>query len=388
MLVVLSAADLSVWGQNRSELEKQKNENIEKIEYTKKLLDQTKEEKKSSINQLNLIQKGIDYRVSLLDNLQDQSQDLDREIDRIAVAIDENSKKVSKLRSQYAELIRKSYKNMDKELPLMYILSAEDINQGYQRLKYLKYLNEYRRQTVDQINALNDSLAERQDLLQKRKTEKLKTIAQIRDEKGKLASDREEKSRIISDLKSKEGKLMAEIRKREAVQRKIEDEIRRIMEEEARKAKESNAVSRLTPEETLISEEFGQNRGHLPWPTAKGVVMGKFGEQDHPVLKGIKIKSNGIDIGTTNNSEVRAVFRGTVTKVIAILGTNYTIIIKHGNFWTVYQNIVDVSVKAGDKVDIKQPIGKVYTDSDNVTRLHFEIWKDRNVLDPDLWLSH
>ncbi len=388
LLIFLLTGRFHAYCQDKSDLEKQKNENIEKIEYTRKLLDQTKEERQSSVNQLNIIQKGIDHRISLIGNLEEQNESIGNEINGIRSEIEKNSANIDRLKLEYASIIKKSYQNMDPELPLMYILSAEDINQGYQRLKYLKYLNEYRRETVERIKDLNDSLNARKMLFERRKSEQVQTISQIREEQEKLDRDREKKSKVVGELKRKEGKLMAEIRKREAVQKEIEEEIKRIIEEEARKAKAANSSVLMTPEESLTSEEFGKNIGRLPWPTAQGMIIGKFGEQNHPVLKGIKIKSNGIDIGTTNNSDVRAVFRGTVTKVIAILGTNYTVIIKHGNFWTVYQNIVDVKVKAGDKVEVKQPIGKVYTDSDNITKLHFEIWKDRVVLDPALWLSH
>ena len=150
--------------------------------------------------------------------------------------------------------------------------------------------------------------------------------------------------------------------------------------------KEKNNVF-LNPKKKLISNEFSKNRGLLPWPSAQGLLTGKYGEQNHPVLKGIKISSNGIDINTVPGSDVRSVFNGEVTKVIAILGANYTVIIKHGEFRTVYQNLINIKVKAGDKVVAKEVIGTVFTDQDNTTKLHFELWKDKQTLDPELWLS-
>ncbi len=387
-MTIFCVFSFTVFSQNKLDLEKQKNENIGKLEYSRQLLEQTKANKQSTLNQLNLIQKGIVYRTSIIENLIEENKLTINEIGRISQNIVSNEKRVERLKSEYAELVRRSYRNLDSELPLMYILSAEDMNQSYQRLKYLKFINQYRKETIEQINSLNDSLIETKNILNDKKVEQQKTIGQIKDEQSRLDNDKKEHKKVVSDLMKRESSLMNEIRKREEVQKKIELEIRKILEEEARKARNSNSIDRMSPEERLISDEFGQNIGRLPWPTPKGIIVGKFGEQAHPVLKGIKIMSNGIDIATTKNSEVRAVFRGTVTKVIAILGSNYTIIIKHGNFWTVYQNIVDVNVKAGDEVRVKQTIGIVYTDSDNVTKLHFEIWKERNVLDPALWLSH
>jgi len=388
LIWLLCALTFVVNAQKKTDLEKRKKENIEKIEYTKQLLNQTKEERKASLNQLNLIEKGIDYRLSLLNDLKKENTDLSHQIGIINDEILENSNRIERLKKEYAEIIKKSYRNLDKQVPLMYILSAEDINQGYQRLKYLKYLNDYRKQTVESISVLNDSLDTQKSLLSEKLEQQSRTISSIKEEKESLTKDQKEKSRIVGVLQRKEKVLLAEIIKREAVQKQIENEIKKILEEEAKKARTATGVNRMTPEEKLTSEDFGRNKGHLPWPTAQGIIVGQFGEQNHPVLKGIKIKSNGIDIGTTQNAMVRAVFRGTVTKVIAILGTNYTIIIKHGNFWSVYQNIVDVNVKAGDQVNVKQSIGRVYTDSDNVTKLHFEIWQDRNVLNPNVWLSH
>ena len=387
-LTIFCVFSFTVFGQSKLELEKQKSENIGKLEYSKQLLEQTTANKQSTLNQLNLIQKGIVYRSSIIENLVDENKLTINEITRINQDIEGNEKRIERLKSEYAELVKRSYRNLDSELPLMYILSAEDMNQSYQRLKYLKFINQYRKETIEQINSLNDSLIKTESILNVKKIEQQKTIDQIKEEQSRLDNDKKEHKKVVSDLMKKESSLMDEIRKREEVQKKIELEIKKILEEEARKARNSKSIGRMSPEERLISDEFGQNIGRLPWPTPKGIIVGKFGEHAHPVLKGIKIMSNGIDIATTKNSEVRAVFRGTVTKVIAILGSNYTIIIKHGDFWTVYQNIVDVNVKAGDEVRVKQPIGIVYTDSDNVTKLHFEIWKERDVLDPALWLSH
>jgi septal ring factor EnvC (AmiA/AmiB activator) len=188
-------------------------------------------------------------------------------------------------------------------------------------------------------------------------------------------------------LKGKENQLLKEIRERENTQRKIENEIRRIILAEASKAKSANKVFELTPEEKLISENFLNNKGGLPWPTLQGIITGNFGEHAHPVIKGIKIRSNGIDINTVVNTDVRSVFKGEVTVVSAILGANYTVIIKHGDYRSVYQNIINVKVKPGDRVETKEIIGKVGANSNDESKLHFELWEGMSVINPEIWLS-
>ncbi len=160
-----------------------------------------------------------------------------------------------------------------------------------------------------------------------------------------------------------------------------------MIEAEARKALEANRINSLTPEEKIIDGEFGNNKGGLPWPTEQGIITGEYGERAHPVLKGIKIRSNGIDLSTVKGAQVRAVFKGEVTKVIAILGANYTVIIKHGNYRTVYQNLVDVKVKLGDMVETMEYIGRLGLDDGEISKLHFELWNKMDAVNPETWLS-
>jgi murein DD-endopeptidase MepM/ murein hydrolase activator NlpD len=212
-------------------------------------------------------------------------------------------------------------------------------------------------------------------------------ISERRRELISLDMDKKQNISIVHSLQNKEVELKNEINKRERIQAEIEKEIHKIIEEEAAKAREAKKSNKLSTEEKIISSDFEKNVGRLPWPSEQGILIGKYGEQNHPVLKGIKIRSNGIDINTVEGANVRSVFDGEVTKVIAILGANYTVIIKHGIFRTVYQNLIDVRVKAGDKVKTKTIIGTVFTDRDNISRFHFEVWRDKITQNPELWLS-
>jgi septal ring factor EnvC (AmiA/AmiB activator) len=373
--------------QDKRSLEQQKKENIEKIKLTQTLLEQTRRNKSSSLTQLDILNRGISYRESLLENLSDEQKRIDTEISLLEEEIENNTKDIEAMKAQYADMIRLAYRYLEKDYSMMYILSSEDINQAYQRIRYIKYTNDYRRSSIERINAQNDSLILRKSRLTEKKLEKTEVIRQTKIEQSTLLKDKNQKSLTLKELQKREKELLAEIKRREELQNRIESEIRKILEEEARKAKAANKPHVLTPEEKLVSDDFAKNAGRLPWPSERGIITTKFGKQNHPDLKGVVITSNGIDITTPEGTEARTVFRGEVTRVIAFAGANYTVIVKHGNYRSVYVNLVNVKVKAGDRVGTRENIGTIYTDSDNLTRLHFQIWKDMTLLDPEIWLA-
>lgn len=376
-----------IFSQDISGLEKEKSENISKISYTKELLKKTASQKEASLTQISLLNEAIKSRESLISNFKDELLNIEREINNIENQIDKNEDEIAKLKLDYAKIVKSSYRIIEKDYIWMYILSSQDLNQAYQRFKYIKYLNDYRRSGVIRINSLNDSLVVFKQSLSDRKNDRMAAIDKVNSEQQNLKEDKHEKDVVLKSLKSQENKLRSDLRKMEAVQKKIEEEIRKLIAAEANKAKAENRVNRLTPSEKLISDNFVLNRGRLPWPTETGIITGHFGEQNHPVLRGIKIRSNGIDISTKSGATVRSAFDGEVTRVIAILGANFTVIIKHGDYRTVYQNLVDVKVKVGDKVKTKQVLGTVYTNEDNISKVHFEIWKSTEPVDPRSWLS-
>jgi len=192
----------------------------------------------------------------------------------------------------------------------------------------------------------------------------------------------------VRNLQKEEKRLKAEIVEKERIAAELEEEIRKEIEEEARKLSANNLYSSLTPEQRLVSADFVKNKGLLPWPIERGVITLPFGNADYPGLAGTKINSNGVDISGIPGSRARAIFGGEVTKVFAILGANYTVLIRHGDFLTVYQNLINVRVKTGDKVATKQVIGDIFTeDNRSVATVHFEIWQEKKILNPEDWLS-
>ena len=375
------------YGQKKDDLENQKRTNLEQLKLSRELLESTRQERKSSLYQLNLLNRQIDVRNNLINTYQNEISLIQRDLQEIEETIRVNEGELTRLKDIYAKIIRNSYRNIEQDYFWMYVLSSEDINQGYERIRYIKYLNDYRRTVFDDITAKNDSLiilSKKLDLIQK---DKVTALQRIEEENSQLYKDKRSKNEVVGKLKGRESELLKEIRERESTQRKIENEIRRIIEEESRKAKSANKIYELTPAEKIISEDFTKNKGGLPWPTLQGVITGYFGEHDHPVIRGIKVRSNGIDVTTVPNTEVRSVFKGEVTVVSAILGANYTVIIKHGNYRSVYQNVVNVKVKPGELIETKEKIGNVGTNSNNESKLHFELWSGMTVINPEIWLS-
>jgi len=189
-------------------------------------------------------------------------------------------------------------------------------------------------------------------------------------------------------LTRKEGNIEKEIRDKKRTMERLDREITKLIESEKVKTGSGKSGLALTPVEQIISTDFGKNQGRLPWPTQKGMVTGKYGEHEHPDYKSVKIRNDGIYISTQNGEYVRAVFKGVVSKVFSIPGENFTVIIKHGNYYTLYHNLVDVTVKAGQHVETKEVIGKVFTDADTKeTTLYFQLWKETERNDPELWLA-
>ncbi|MFW5803948.1 MAG: murein hydrolase activator EnvC family protein, partial [bacterium] len=238
---------------------------------------------------------------------------------------------------------------------------------------------------VEKIKELENDIIETNLKLEHKKNDKIQLMTRREKEKETLSGEKQEKKNVIELLKDKEDKLKKDIRDKERIANQLVNEIKKMIEEENKKRK---GLEMLTPAEKVISTDFKKNMGRLPWPTRKGIVTGYFGEHNHPVFGAdVKISNNGIDITTTENSDVRAIFGGKVSKVIAILGANNTVVIRHGNYISVYQNLVDVTVKAGDEVKIKDKIGIVAKNKNGEYIVHIEIWEEYKKLNPIDWLS-
>ena len=227
------------------------------------------------------------------------------------------------------------------------------------------------------------------ELSRKKLEEDLSKISDLKsrqeEQKGLLQGEQTRKQKIVKSLGNKERQLQKELDEKKRIARRIEAEIARVIEEERKKGIKSD----LTAEQRLLSENFFENKGRLPWPVDKGVITGHFGIQNHPVLKYVTEKNSDIEITSSGNTPVMSVFKGVVASIVSIRGANITVILRHGKYLTVYSNLVNVKVKSGEKVETGQEIGNVYNDSEkgNEAILKFMVTEEKNWLDPELWIA-
>ncbi len=385
VLVWLSVSILS-FGQSREELENQKNKTQRQIKETSKLLNETKKVQKKSYSNLLLLNKQISSRKELIDEIRKEINMLNQRIQDNETYIEIMSEDLEKLKASYAKMVQNAYEIKNSQDRLIFILSAKDFNQAYKRLSYLKELAKFRQEQAEAIVETKEAIKQQNLKLDTIRQDKLLLLNEEEQESAKLYYEVEEQNSIIKHLKTKESELRAKLRKQKQQADKLQREIERLIASEAKKT--NSATYEMTPEEKLISKEFGNNKKRLPWPVESGVVTGKFGKQPHPVLRNVYVNNNGVDISTAKGSAVRAIFDGEVRKVFKVPGYQNAVIVRHGSYLSTYTHLESVYVAVGDKVKAKQSIGSVHTDVNNgETMVHLEIWYGQKVLDPEQWLA-
>ncbi|NTW24562.1 MAG: peptidoglycan DD-metalloendopeptidase family protein [Lentimicrobium sp.] len=380
----------------KTQLQQKKAKIEEEINYTNKLLDETKKSKQASVNQLVLLNKKITKRQELISAISGEIGSLDKQIDETNDTINHLTQTIKRLKDEYARMIYYAGKNRNSYSRLMFIFSAKDFNQAYQRLKYFQQYSSYRQNQVRVIKENQLLLNEKINLLEKQKAYKLSLKKSEESEKQKLTREKSEQDQTIKNLSKKEKELLRKLRESEKAARKLQKAIEDLIAEELRKASEAAKKTGtkpapenkfgLTPAEMQLSSNFAGNKGRLPWPTERGIISSTFGEHAHPVLKGIKTKNNGIDITTAKGESARAVFDGEVTSTMTLPSYNNVVIIRHGEFLTVYSNLDQLFVKKGDKVKTKQRIGVIQNEDSGKAKLHFELWQGKNIQNPESWI--
>jgi septal ring factor EnvC (AmiA/AmiB activator) len=388
LFVVLLGGPL-LSGQTKDELQQQKQKAFEEIKLARELMEKTAQKRSSSLQQIRILQQGINSRASLISTLEQEVSMIDADIEEAQEQIVLLTRENEKNKEEYARLIYYAYRNHTNYEKIMFILAGDNISQSYQRYKYLKYISDYRVQKAAEIEELIAEMDRKREELNGLRNEKLNLLEEKEGEQEKLVSERSQQASLVQNLQQQEEELKRQIAEKERIARELEERIRAIIEEEARKAATpDNPYGALTPEQQLVGNDFRNNKGKLPWPVDRGIITTGFGNHEFPGLRGSNVNNNGVDINSEAGTKVRAVFEGEVTKVFAILGANYTVLIRHGEFLSVYQNLVNVRVKSGDKVLTKEILGDAFTDEDSgVSTVHFEVWQERKILNPEEWLS-
>ncbi|MBD3639278.1 MAG: peptidoglycan DD-metalloendopeptidase family protein [Crocinitomicaceae bacterium] len=377
-ILLLGFSVFTTYGQEKKSdrLKKDQQELLKKISFTEKLLQSTKENQSNVTENLNLLERKIQYRQDLLNNLDIQLSQIDAQIANLQIDILKMEQQIIKHKEQYKLMIVQAYKMRNSHATLMFILSSESFNQANKRLEYIEQLKKYRQ---NQILKIQSAKAELEDLLEEleAKREQKKELQNVKSkEQNRYVNDREKQKQTIEELKGKEQQLQDELAQQKRQARELENQITAALDEEFRKAQKERNENPLTAEETkeieLNNKGFEANKGKLPKPV-NGVITRGYGKQQHPIYSTVFVDNPGIDYTTVKGSTVRAVYKGEVTAVIPISGAGNAIIIKHGNYRTIYSNLQETYVRKGDQVTPRQEIGALLTTPDGKSILHFEI---------------
>lgn len=376
---------LCVNAQTIDELKQKKEKTRKEIEYTNWLLNKTGQSSKASLRQLNLLNEQISLRNKLISEHNQQLSILQQSINDNEQVIQMLSTDLKEIRYEYAHLIQQANRQRGDYNQLIFILSSQSFNQAYKRLLYVRQMARYRQKQLEQIEAIRAIIQNKVDELTIRQNEKEQVIEQQMQEFSNLQNEKNNQSATYNKLQKKQRDLKQHLRLQQRIEKRLEAEIERIIAEEARKARE---IAR-TPEFNELSDNFSKNKGKLPWPTRYGVITDKFGEHAHPAMRNIIINNNGVDITTRPGENARAIFTGIVSRIFAIPGGNTAVIIRHGEFITVYSNLHEIFVKQGQTVNRGDDIGAIYVDKsdDDNTILKFQIWKENLKLNPEEWIA-
>lgn len=376
----------------QKKLEAQRLRLKKEINQINSLLFTNTKTRKNALTEVEDLQVKLNVRSELIKVTNQQANLLTRRIKINERNISDQRNELKDLKSEYAEMIQKSYASKSLQNRLMFLFSSENFLQAYKRVQYLKQYARYRRKQGKAISEKTKLLQQLNQTLIDEKATKLVLIEENRAVQQQLEKERKEQQSLIKTLKRKERSLASQISKKEKQRKAIDKEINRLIREAIAASnraagKKGNKTFQLTPEAKLIASNFKANKGRLPWPLEKGVVIQGFGRQRHPVVKTTTIQSNGVVLATEPLAQVRAVFEGEVMSVIVIKGSNPSVLIRHGNFITLYTNLAKLYVKKGEKVKAKQSIGEVFTNKQTgKTQLQFGIFNNVQALNPKDWV--
>ena len=394
-VIVLAFASQECYSQSKRqiELEEKRVELQKQIKEITRMLFEVKKEKKSVVNAVENLNYKISVRKNLIRITNQQANLLTLEINDNQNHISNKRDKIRLLKDEYAKMILKSYKNRSVDNKLMFVLSSSNFQQAYRRLQYIKQYADYQKLQAEIIKQETKQLQKFNKELLRQKKDKDKLVSENKAAKAILDKELITQNSLIEEIQKNLTKFSAQIKLKQKETEKLDAEIRKLIREAIaasnKKAGKTGgqATFALTPEQRKLAATFTANKGKLPWPVVKGVVKLRFGTNPSPIDPKIKIRSNGVRIATNQSEPVRAVWEGTVQGVMTPKNGNNTIMIRHGNYITVYKNLSKFYVSNGDKVTTKQVIGEVLTNKvSGESILSFGIYKDSVIQNPSTWI--
>lgn len=403
-----------MWAQDKFALQKKSQDLKFEIQKLNVQAQQTKKQAKQTSHYLNTLNKKISIRTQLISNIQKERTLIENSINQQQHEVSQLKKDLFTLKREYNDVLVKTYKNRVIQRKFLLLLSSNNLEQAFKRLKYLEKYNDFQKERAGRINQKQGVLTASVQKLQENKKEKQRLIQRQEKEKGELESEKKEQNKLMSSLQKKQKDLAVSIRKKQAEAKKLDRQIQVLIANEIRLAKlraekeskrkkeefarkgteitkerkeEVSSTPLLSIEESKLASDFARNKGRLPWPVAQGTVLNHFGKQAYPGLQGVYIDNSGVDILTSKGGLAKAIFQGSVSAVYSITGGVKAILIQHGNYYSVYNNLQETYIQKGSRVTIGQQLGKVYTNSNGETLLNFQIWHNISKQNPSHWIK-
>lgn len=380
------------------DVRKERQAVLDRIQEASRLLSANQKSSKALLYQYTILNDQVKSSELYISRLNTEMNKLSRSLRNLQNEYNELKKQLALKQEQYAQLVRQLHTRLKTDDRLMFIFSAENLNQSYRRIRYLHEYAKFQRRQAEEIRQKQAELENKRLELEKVYQEQRALLDEHQAERQRLSKEREKQRNLLNTLKKKESSLNAELKKDRELAARLDKQIEEIIAEETRKASQDKDRSQpetkggyaMTIDEKKLSADFGGNKGKLPFPLNEpGTIIVHFGQQKFQELKHVQTNSKGIDIQTRPGASARAVFKGTVSKIFMVPGMNASVIVRHGKYLTVYSNLEEVRVKLGDKVKTGELLGKVFVDTQqgNQTLLHFQLWQDTQRLNPELWIK-
>ena len=387
LLILLSFGSLAA--QDRTKLQQRKKQLLEEIKLSNELLEDTQKKKNVSYHQLKTLKQKIEIRSMLIRTIHKEVGYIKEEIE-----LSQNEKlllelELDSLKIDYAHLIQQAYKNRRHFNRVMFLFSSKDFHQAFKRATYMRQISRFRQAQSKTIITKQADLENSILILKKQKEIKQNLIDSKQTESDLFNLEQAQEIIGLAALSEKEKELKGALEDKTRQKKKIQKEIERIIAEELKKMTRSKTKMSFasTPEAIALSKSFSSNKGRFPWPVAKGLIISKFGKQKHAILKGVSIENNGVEIATEAHSFCRSIFNGVVSSILTMPNGTKAVMIRHGEYISVYSNLSEVYIEKGQEVSTKEKIGLIYTSNqEGSTVVDFQLWKSSEKLNPQSWL--
>jgi septal ring factor EnvC (AmiA/AmiB activator) len=381
------------WSQrNKTQLQKEKQKNLEKIKETEKILGETSRKKKNSLGELTALNERIKEQEALITSIKGEIEILNQDIEENNQILNALEADLKKLKEEFAAMLFEAQKANEGLTKLTFLFASESFDQMLMRLKYMEQYGQARKEQASAITFVQEQLADQLKEIEKKKEEKNTLLDDEISENNQLVSLKQKKRIVVRSLEKEEKSLRHDLEDtRKAIvklDRLIADIVKEEMERAEKEARANKANNKTgTSTSSVLSSSFEDNKNKFNWPVS-GFISQKFGRQTHPVLPQVVIQNDGINIQTTEGEVVKSIFQGEVRRVAFIPAIGTSVIINHGDYFSVYTGLKDVYVKMGQKVDSRQDLGVVQMNGEGISELRFQIRKNIVALNPEDWLAN